>query len=89
VPVPLSVPVGDGFLARRRPAPRRPWAFRLFAGAMPVGFCLGHGGARRLLKGWWWSVYLWAGAIVLAGLVGGLLSYGLLPPPEPGAAHAR
>jgi hypothetical protein len=35
------------------------------------------------MKGWWWSVHLWTGAIVLAGLVGWLLSYLILPPQEP------
>jgi hypothetical protein len=89
VPVLLSALVGDGLLALLRPAPQRPWAFRLFAFVMPVVFYLCYFGALWLLKGWWWSVHLWAGVIVLAGLVGGLLSYGLLPPPEPGAAHAR
>jgi hypothetical protein len=33
-------------------------------------------------------VHLWTGAIVLAGLVGWLLSYCVLPPPDPGAEHA-
>jgi hypothetical protein len=88
VPVLLSALVGDGLLARLRPAPQRPWAFRLFAFAMPLVFCLCYFGALRLLKGWWWSVHLWTGAIVLAGLVGWLLSYCVLPPPDPGAEHA-
>jgi hypothetical protein len=89
LPVLLSALVGDGLLARLWPTPQRPWAFRLFAFTMPVVFYLGYFGALWLLKGWWWSVHLWTGAILLAGLAGWLLSYCILPPPDPREADAR
>jgi hypothetical protein len=39
--------------------------------------------ALRLTEGIWWSVHVWAGAIVLAGLVGWLVSYLVVPPLGP------
>lgn len=45
--------------------------------------------ALLFMKGWWWSVHLWTRAIGLAGLVGWLLSYLILPPQEPQAEHDR
>jgi hypothetical protein len=54
-----------------------------------VLFYLCYFAALRLMQGWQWSVHLWTGAIVLAGLVGRLLSYLTLPPQERQAAHDR
>jgi hypothetical protein len=87
IPVMLTGLVGDGLLARLKPSPERPWAFRLFAFLIPVVFYLFYFEALLLMKGWWWSVHLWTGAIVLAGLVGWLLSYLILPPQEAQAEH--
>jgi hypothetical protein len=81
-PVMLTGLVADGLRSRLQPTPERPWAFRLFAFVVPVVFYLGYFEALRLMKGWWWSVHLWTGAIVLAGLAGWLLSYLILPPPQ-------
>jgi hypothetical protein len=89
VPVMLSGLVADGVRSRLRPTPERPWAFRLFAFIVPVVFYLCYFEALRLMNGWWWSVHLWTGAIVLAGLVEWLLSYLILPPQEPPAEYAR
>jgi hypothetical protein len=89
VPVMLTGLVADGVRSRLRPTPERSWAFRLFAFIIPVLFYLCYFEALRLLNGWWWSVHLWTGAIMLAGLVGWLLSYLILPPQEPRAEHAR
>ncbi len=87
IPVLLTGLVADGLLAQLKPSPERPWAFRLFASIVPVVFYLFYFGALLLMKGWWWSVHLWTGGIVLAGLVGWLLSYLILPPQEPQAMH--
>ena len=84
-PVMLTGLVADGLRSRLQPTPERPWAFRLFALVIPMVFYLLYFAALRLMKGWWWSVHLWTGAIVLAGLVGYLLSYLGLPPQEPDA----
>ena len=83
IPVLLSGVMADGLRSQLRPTPERPWAFRLFAFAVPVVFYLCYFEALQLMKGWWWSVHLWTGAVVLAGLVGWLLSYLILPPQEP------
>jgi hypothetical protein len=85
IPVMLTGLVADGLLAWLKPPPERPWAFRLFAFVIPVVFYLYYFAALLLMKGWWWSVHLWTGAIVLAGLVGWLLSYLNLLPQAPQA----
>ena len=58
-------------------------AVRLFAFAVPVVsngiYFLG----LFAIKGIAWSVHLWMGSIVMAGIVGLLLSYVLVPPQEP------
>lgn len=58
-------------------------AIRLFASAVPVVsngiYFLG----LFAIKGIAWSVHLWVGSIVMAGIVGLLLSYLLVPPQEP------
>jgi hypothetical protein len=89
VPVMLTGLVADGLRSRLQPTPVRPWAFRLFAFVIPVLFYLCYFAALRLMQGWQWSVHLWTGVIVLAGLVGRLLSYMTLPPQERQAAHDR
>jgi hypothetical protein len=43
--------------------------------------------ALPLLKGFRSSVYLWTGAVVLAGLAGWLLGYPTPPPEEPREEH--
>lgn len=82
VPVMFTGLVADGLLAHLQPWPERPWRFRLFAFVVPVLFYLCYFMALLLLKGFWWSVHLWTGAIVLAGLAGWLLSYLIVPPQE-------
>jgi hypothetical protein len=83
LPVILAGLVADGLLYYLNPSPRRPGAFRLFAFVVPVVFYLFYFVALWFMKGLWWSVHLWAGSIVLAGLAGWLLSYLVVPPPEP------
>jgi hypothetical protein len=55
-------------------------AARLFAFALPALLFAFYFVAARLI-GIWWAVHLWAGAIILSGLMGWLVSYLLLPSP--------
>ena len=67
-----------------QPSVQRPGAWRLFAAVVPVLLTTLHFAALGLTVGVWWSVHLWAGTIVLTGLVGLLVSLLLVPPPWPG-----
>lgn len=71
---------GDALLARLQPSTDRPPAFRLFAGALPAVYYALYFLELKLTTGVWWSIHLWTGAIVMAGLVGWLLSYLVIPP---------
>jgi hypothetical protein len=76
----LAGVAGDMLLARLRPSPARPAAFRVVAFAVPaVQYLL-----YFLAVLWWatltWSVHLSVGAIAAAGGVGWLVSYLVLPP---------
>ncbi|MGH8660114.1 MAG: hypothetical protein ACREV4_17055, partial [Gammaproteobacteria bacterium] len=67
---------------RLRPSARRPAAFRLFAFAVPTILYGLYFLALRLTGGGvWWTIHLWAGAIGMAGVVGLLLSFLVVPPP--------
>jgi hypothetical protein len=86
--IPVVVIAGlaaDGLLHQLKPSVCRVGALRLFAGSVPVIWYGGYFLALHLTEGIWWPVHLWAGAIVLAGLVGWLLSYLVLPPVVPPA----
>lgn len=62
-----------------RPSPTRVAAFRLFAFLVPV-FTYGLFFVTLIAtKGLWWSIHMWAGVIVQAGIVGLLVSWLLLP----------
>ena len=67
-----------------QPSVQRPGAWRLFAAVVPVLLTTLHFAVLGLTVGVWWSVHLWAGTIVLTGLVGLLVSLLLVPPPWPG-----
>jgi hypothetical protein len=71
---------GDLLAWRLRPSVERLGALRAFAFAVPLLLCLFYVLAVLLTVGTWWSVHLWAGSIVLAGLAGWLTSYVLVPP---------
>jgi hypothetical protein len=58
-------------------------ALRLFAFAVPVVTNSIYFLGLFAIKGIAWSVHLWVGSIVMAGVVGLLLSYVLVPPQEP------
>ena len=54
--------------------------FRLFAFGAPVVFYLLYFLTVEATIGIWWSIHLWLGAVVLAGITGWLLSYVAVPP---------
>ena len=76
--------IGDVLLHQLKPSPERPTTLRLFAFAVPfilysfyfLGVLVSYGGIG-------WSVHLWTGSAVMAGVVGVLLSYLVVPPPVP------
>ncbi len=71
-----------------RPAPDRVGAFRGFAFATPAILYLFYFFAVMITASLWWSVHLWTGSIALAGGVGWLLSY-LVVPPDAGSTSQR
>lgn len=76
----LSGLAGDLLIVWLQPSATRPTAFRLFAFAVPVIFYALYFATLALTGGVSWTVTLWAGAILLAGTVGWLLSYAFVPP---------
>lgn len=85
---PLALVVGAGvagllvdvLYAQLHPTATTPTAWRLFAFVLPATFYLCYFLVLMLTEGIAWSVHLWVGSIVLAGIAGWLLSYLLLPP---------
>jgi hypothetical protein len=72
--------VSDALLWELRPSPDRQRAFRAVAFAVPAIQNLLYVLAVMLWAQVVWSVHLWTGAVVIAGGVGWLLSYLVLPP---------
>ena len=78
---PLALVVGagvagllvDGLYALLRPAPARPVVWGLFASLVPAAYYLCYFLALLMIGGISWSVHLWTGSIVLAGLAGWLV----------------
>jgi hypothetical protein len=56
--------------------------FRLFAFIVPCVLFTGYFLTLLLQEGIWWSIHMWTGSIVIAGIAGLLLSYLVLPPRE-------
>lgn len=80
--IPAAILAGlfsDLLLQRLRPAPARANPFHLFAFAVPVIFYACYFAALALTDGIGWTVHLWAGAIVMSGIAGLLLSYLIVP----------
>ncbi len=75
--------LADGLLWLLRPSADRLTALRLFAFAVPAILYALYFLTLLLTTGIAWSTHLWAGAIVLAGVVGLLLSYLVAPPAAP------
>lgn len=80
----------DLLYQRLHPSGERRERLRLFAFVVPAILYLCYFlnlaivGPLRFQSGISWSVHFWAGSIVLAGLVGFLLSYAMFPPLTPG-----
>ena len=70
--------LGDFLLWRLKPALDNLRALRLFAFALPAALYLFYFLAASTV-GIWWTIHLWTGAILLAGLTGWLVSYLLAP----------
>jgi hypothetical protein len=90
--IPVAVLAGlaaDGLLQQLKPTVSRVGALRLFAAGVPLIWYSLYFLALHLTQGVWWSVHLWAGAIVVAGLAGWLVSYLVVPPPVPQAEDGR
>jgi hypothetical protein len=76
--------IADVLLWRLKPSVTRPDALRLFAFAVPVVFYLNYFVPIMLHNhGISWSIHLWLGSTVMAGIVGLALSYLLVPPRGP------
>jgi len=83
--VPAALVAGllaDTLYAALRASPLRSsqLGFRLFAFGVPVVFYLVYFLALAATTGIWWSIHLWLGSVVVAGITGWLLSYVAIPP---------
>lgn len=83
IPAALAGLGGEALRYWLRPSMARPRALRVFALAVPLLFYLLYFLTLMLTLGVWWSVHLWTGAVVLAGIAGWLISYLVAPPPSP------
>lgn len=83
----------DLFLKLLKPSAARPDAFRLFAIAVPLIYYLLYFLALEITVGISWSITLWGGTIIFAGIVGSLLSYLIVLPSgfveQPELAHIQ
>jgi hypothetical protein len=69
-----------------RPRENRHWRLRLFAFLTPASVYLGYFAVFLITGELAWVIHLWAGGIVLAGIVGWVGSYLIWPPPIPAVA---
>ncbi|HEX5502978.1 MAG TPA: LpqB family beta-propeller domain-containing protein [Thermomicrobiales bacterium] len=76
--------VADVLVWWLKPSAARPGALRRFAFAVPVVFYGLYYLAQWLTRGIGWTIHLWLGSMVMAGVAGLLLSYLLAPPVIPG-----
>jgi TolB protein len=72
--------VSDLLLWQLRPKVSRPTSIRIFAAVIPVIVYACYFVSLQLTSGIGWSIHLWLGTIVLAGVIGLLLSYLVVPP---------
>jgi hypothetical protein len=81
IPAAALAGLGADLLIRwLKPSRERSGALRLFAFTVPVLYYVFYFAALMLTQGIDWSIHLWTGSIVLAGVVGLLLSYLIIPP---------
>jgi hypothetical protein len=76
----------DVLYALLRPSPARLGQVRLFAFLVPLVLYALYFAGLIQADGLWWPVHLWAGAPVIAGLAGWIVSLAVLPPAAPEAA---
>ena len=74
---------GDLLVRWLKPSLRRPHELRLFAFAVPVVLYLLYFLCLEITTGISWSIHLWLGSTVVAGIIGVLLSLLLVPPQIP------
>jgi len=74
--------VADLFIMCFNPSPERQNALRLFAFLVPFVLYLGYFIELMALDGITWTIHLWLGSCFLAGIVGLVLSYLLVPPQQ-------
>jgi hypothetical protein len=77
--------VADVLFWRLQPSEERVEALRIFAFTLPAVFYLLYFATLEITDGVTWSIHLWLGSIVMAGIVGLLLSYVMVPPQRPTA----
>lgn len=75
--------VADLFIRFFNPSSERQDVLRLFAFLVPVVLYLGYFTELITMDGTTWTIHLWLGSCVLAGIVGLVLSYLLVPPQKP------
>lgn len=80
--------VADLLLLTLRPSTRRPVQLRTFAFLVPAVLYALYFTALTRVDGVWWPVHLWAGAPLVAGLTGLLVSLLVVPPAVPGCETA-
>jgi hypothetical protein len=78
----------DGLRWWLRPAAPRPSSVRIFAFLVPAILYGLYFAALALTGPIWWTVHMWAGAVVLAGLSGWLVSYLVVPGAGLSAPHS-
>jgi hypothetical protein len=81
--------VGDVLLRWLRPGRDRAAAFRAFAVSVPLATYALYFGYLLATDDIVWPVHVWLGSIVLAAIVGLLVSLLVLPPPDPTRALAN
>jgi hypothetical protein len=87
--VPGAVAAGlaaDALVRALAPSLARTAALRAVAFAVPAVYFALYFLGIALARGVWWSLPLWSGTILLAGVVGWLASWLVAPPPAPGLA---
>lgn len=75
----LSGLAADMFILRMYPLSDNVKILRMFGFAVPATFVATYFVGIAATRGIWWSVHLWAGTIVVAGIIGVLLSFIAMP----------
>jgi hypothetical protein len=76
----LAGVIADALVWRWSPSLQRPRAWQAFAFAVPAAFSALYFLTLKITSGLGWSIHLWAGAILLSGLVGWSLSWLIMAP---------